>query len=63
VTVVVACSFVVHVIWAEVLPGIAATAEMTGGALRAVVVKLAGAEFDGGDEELLFELSTEVTRK
>ena len=62
-TVDVACSFVVHVICAELLVGIDITAEITGGALSGVVVKFAGEEPVGGELELLFDASTEVTRK
>jgi hypothetical protein len=59
----VACTLVDHVIWAELLVGIAATAEIAGGALSGVVVKLAGPVLVGGEVELLFEASTDVTRK
>jgi hypothetical protein len=51
------------VIWAEPLVGVDATAEITGGALSTVVVKVAGAELVGGEVELLLEASTDVTRK
>jgi uncharacterized membrane protein len=59
---VVDASFVVQVIWAELLPGVATTVEMAG-PVGVVVAKLAGAKFVAGDVALLFDESTEVTRK
>jgi hypothetical protein len=51
------------VICAELLVGVDVTAEITGGALRVVVVKFAGDEPVGGEVTLLLDASTEVTRK